>query len=42
VMIKGLSPDLGLLSISLLGIVLVWLGAWPLFRYLSQYFADVL
>jgi lipopolysaccharide transport system permease protein len=42
VMIKGLPPDLGLLSISLLGIVLVWLGAWPLFRYLSQYFADVL
>lgn len=42
VMVKGLSPDLGLLSISLLGIVLVWLCAWPLFRYLSQYFADVL
>jgi lipopolysaccharide transport system permease protein len=42
VMVKGMVPDLGLLIVSLLGIVVVWLVAWPLFRYMSQYFADVL
>lgn len=42
VMVKGMFPDLGLLAVSLLGIVAVWLVAWPLFRYMSQYFADVL
>jgi hypothetical protein len=41
-MVKGMAPDLGLLAVSLLGIVAVWLVAWPLFRYMSQYFADVL
>ncbi len=40
--IRGTAPDLGLLLVSLLGIALVWLVAWPLFRYMSQYFADVL
>lgn len=42
VMVKNTAPDLGLLGVSLLGTVLVWLVAWPLFRHLSQYFADVL
>ena len=42
VVVKGMSPDLGLLGISLFGIALVWLVTWPLFRYMSQYFADVL
>jgi len=41
-MVKGMAPDLGLLAVSLLGIVVLWLVAWPLFRYMSQYFADVL
>ena len=35
-------PDFDLLTVSLVGIVVVWLVAWPLFRYVSQYFADVL
>jgi lipopolysaccharide transport system permease protein len=42
VLIKGAAPDLGLLAWSLLGIVVAWAVAWPLFRYMSQYFADVL
>jgi lipopolysaccharide transport system permease protein len=42
VLIRGQTPDLGLLMLSTLGIVVVWLVAWPLFRYASQYFADVL
>ena len=42
VMVKGMGPDFGLLVVSLLGIVVVWTIAWPLFRYMSQYFADVL
>jgi lipopolysaccharide transport system permease protein len=41
-MVKGMAPDLGLLAVSFLGIMAVWLVAWPLFRYMSQYFADVL
>ena len=42
VIVKGMPPDLGLLSLSMAGIVLVLIIAWPLFRYMSQYFADVL
>ncbi|OQY48548.1 MAG: ABC transporter [Anaerolineaceae bacterium 4572_78] len=42
VLVKGLSPDMSLLSISITGTVLVWLVAWPIFRFMSQYFADVL
>lgn len=42
VLVKGMAPDPGLLTVSLLGIALVWFVAWPLFRYMSQYFADVL
>ncbi len=41
-LIQGLAPDLGLLGISLVGISMVWLIGWPLFRHMSQYFADVL
>ena len=36
------APDVGLLAAALLGTVIVWAVAWPLFRYMSQYFADVL
>jgi lipopolysaccharide transport system permease protein len=42
VLIRGGTPDLQLLLISLIGTVVAWLIAWPLFRYTSQYFADVL
>jgi len=42
VTVMGLMPDLGQLSISIAGTALIWLVTWPLFRYLSQYFADVL
>ena len=42
VLVKGTVPDLGLLTWSLLGIVVAWVVAWPLFRSMSQYFADVL
>lgn len=40
--VKGMAPDLGLLFISLLGIVVIWTIGWLLFRHMSQYFADVL
>ena len=42
VVVMGMAPDLGLLSMSLAGTVMIWLVAYPLFRYMSQYFADVL
>lgn len=42
VLIFGESPDMFLLSISAVGICAIWCLAWPLFRYVSQYFADVL
>ena len=35
-------PDLSLLGCSVAGILVVWIIAWPLFRFTSQYFADVL
>jgi len=35
-------PDLNLLAVSMVVTAVVWLVAWPLFRYTSQYFADVL
>ena len=38
----GQPPDLGLLAWSLPGIVLALVVSWPLFRYTSRYFADVL
>jgi lipopolysaccharide transport system permease protein len=40
--IRGVSPDTALLLYSLGGIAVVWAVAWPLFRYTSQYVADVL
>jgi lipopolysaccharide transport system permease protein len=42
VLVKGTVPDLGLLVWSLFGIAVAWAVAWPLFRKMSQYFADVL
>ncbi|MBN1572778.1 MAG: ABC transporter permease [Deltaproteobacteria bacterium] len=41
-LIKNAAPDFGLLWVSLAAIVGVWIVAWPLFRYLSRYFSDVL
>lgn len=41
-LIEGASPDPGMLLASLAGIALVWALAWPLFRSVSRYFADVL
>jgi lipopolysaccharide transport system permease protein len=40
--VKGTAPDLELLLISFIGMAVAWVIAWPLFRYTSQYFADVL
>lgn len=42
VLVKGTAPDVSILLVSLLGTVVVWVIAWPLFRYMSRYFADVL
>ncbi len=35
-------PDPALLGWSMAGIIAVWMVAWPLFRFTSDYFADVL
>lgn len=42
VLVLGAPPPWELLGFSLLGVALVWLVTWPLFRGVSQYFADVL
>ncbi len=42
VLIQGNRPDLRLLTWSILGIGIVWIIAHPIFRRMSQYFADVL
>ncbi|MBF0285964.1 MAG: ABC transporter permease [Magnetococcales bacterium] len=42
VLVHGAAPDPSLLALSVVGTAVVWLVAWPLFRLLSQYFADVL
>ena len=42
ILVQARAPDLPLLGCSVLGIVVVWIVAWPLFRFTSQYFADVL
>jgi len=42
VLVENSSPDLMLLGKSALGVAVIWAIAWPLFRYMSQYFADVL
>jgi lipopolysaccharide transport system permease protein len=38
----GQAPDLPALGISLIGTIVIWAAAWPLFRRVSPYFADVL
>lgn len=42
VLIKARMPDFGLLAWSMAGIGIVWIIAQPIFRRMSQYFADVL
>lgn len=42
ILARGTAPDLELLAWALPGIALAWLVSWPLFRRMSQYFADVL
>ena len=42
VIVKGLVPNFELLVVSIVGTVLIWLVALPIFRSVSQYFADVL
>ncbi|MEG3638492.1 ABC transporter permease [Magnetococcus sp. PR-3] len=42
VLIYNQSPDLSLLGLSAAVTAGIWLIAWPLFRSVSQYFADVL
>lgn len=41
-LIHGAAPDPALLAGAAAGTALVWALAWPLFRYASRYFADVL
>jgi ABC-type polysaccharide/polyol phosphate export permease len=38
----GRAPDFIALGFSLVGIIAIWIVAWPLFRRVSPYFADVL
>jgi lipopolysaccharide transport system permease protein len=40
VLIRQTAPDLGLLGMSTAATILVWLIGWPLFKTLSQHFAD--
>lgn len=42
VMIKAAAPDMSLLAITIVEMVLIWALALPLFKNMSQYFADVL
>ena len=42
VIVFGRSPDIPLLFVSLLGTLIIISITWPLFRIMSQYFADVL
>lgn len=42
ILVQQHMPDLALLGCSLAGILFVWIIAWPLFRFTSRYFADVL
>lgn len=42
VVLKDLPPDWSLLSGTLVTLIIVWLIAYPVFRYLSNWFADVL
>jgi len=40
VLIRQAPPDTALLGVTLLATVVVWMVGWPLFRTLSQHFAD--
>lgn len=40
--VKNAPPDLHQLAAPLIAIVFIWAVMWPLFRYMSRYFADVL
>ena len=42
VLLHNTAPDFGLLQNACAGTLLIWLIGWPLFRYMSRYFADVL
>lgn len=42
VLLRGISPSLEDLSWSIVATVLILATVWPLFRWLSQYFADVI
>ena len=42
VLVHGQSPDLNLLAISAVSTIVLCAITWPIFRYMSQYFADVL
>jgi len=42
VLAMGKSPDLPLLIPSLIGIIVIWAIAWPLFKRVAPYFGDVL
>lgn len=42
VLVKGVAPDPDMLGWSLVGIMVAWIAGWPLYRYMSQYFADAL
>lgn len=42
VLLHNQQPDLLLLGSSAAMIVLIWCVSWPVFRYMAQYFADVL
>lgn len=40
-LILGQAPNMELLMISIIATIAVWLVAWPLFRHVSAYFADL-
>lgn len=42
VLARGQAPDVDLLVMALPGLILIWAISYPLFRYTSRYFADVL
>jgi lipopolysaccharide transport system permease protein len=42
ILVRGLSPEYDLLFIAIIGTILVCTVTWPIFRVMSQYFADVL
>ncbi|HOE65775.1 MAG TPA: ABC transporter permease [Candidatus Hydrogenedentes bacterium] len=42
VLMYGQSPDLSLLAVAVIVTIVIWALVWPVFRYVSQYFADVL